>query len=119
MDIPLIQVKELKKYFETPSGYLHAVDGVNFNIEKGKTLGVVGESGCGKSTLGRLILNLIPSTEGEVLFDGQKVTGSNRRQMKEFRKKMQLIFQDPYASLNPRMTVSQAIAHPLKVNGIV
>lgn len=119
MDIPLIQVKDLKKYFETPSGYLHAVDGVNFNIEKGKTLGVVGESGCGKSTLGRLILNLIPSTEGEVLFDGQKVTGSNRRQMKEFRKKMQLIFQDPYASLNPRMTVSQAIAHPLKVNGIV
>ena len=119
MDTPLIQVKDLKKYFETPSGYLHAVDGVSFQIERGKTLGVVGESGCGKSTLGRLILNLITPTEGEVLFDGQPVTGCSNHQMKEFRRKMQLIFQDPYASLNPRMTVSQAIAHPLKVNGIL
>lgn len=119
MDAPLIQVKNLKKYFETPSGYLHAVDGVNFNIEKGKTLGVVGESGCGKSTLGRLMLNLIPATEGEVLFNGKQVTSNSRRQMKELRQEMQLIFQDPYASLNPRMTVSQAIAHPLKVNGIL
>ena len=119
MDTPLIQVKDLKKYFETPSGYLHAVDGVSFQIERGKTLGVVGESGCGKSTLGRLILNLITPTEGEVLFDGQPVTGCSSHQMKEFRRKMQLIFQDPYASLNPRMTVSQAIAHPLKVNGIL
>ena len=119
MDTPLIQVKDLKKYFETPSGYLHAVDGVSFQIERGKTLGVVGESGCGKSTLGRLILNLITPTESEVLFDGQPATGRSRHQMKEFRRKMQLIFQDPYASLNPRMTVSQAIAHPLKVNGIL
>ena len=119
MDKPLIQVKNLKKYFDTPSGYLHAVDDVTFNIEKGKTLGVVGESGCGKSTLGRLILNLIQPTEGEVLFDGQSVTGANHQQMKALRRQMQLIFQDPYASLNPRMTVSQAIAHPLKVNGIL
>ena len=117
METPLIQVNELKKYFPTPSGYLHAVDGVSFDIEKGKTLGIVGESGCGKSTLGRLLLNLIPATGGEVTFDGESVTGSSRRSMKALRRKMQLIFQDPYASLNPRMTVSQAIAHPLKVTG--
>lgn len=119
MDEPLIQLKNLKKYFETPTGQLHAVDGVSFDIEKGKTLGIVGESGCGKSTLGRLILNLIPATEGEVIFDGRRVTGCSKQQMKELRREMQLIFQDPYASLNPRMTVSQAIAHPLKVNGIM
>ena len=119
MDTPLIQVRDLKKYFETPSGMLHAVDGVSFDIEKGKTLGVVGESGCGKSTLGRVLLNLLPATEGEVLFNGTPVTGANKQQMKELRKDMQLIFQDPYASLNPRMTVSQAIAHPLKVNHIL
>ena len=119
MDTPLIQVRDLKKYFETPSGMLHAVDGVSFDIEKGKTLGVVGESGCGKSTLGRVLLNLLPATEGQVLFNGTPVTGAGKQQMKELRKDMQLIFQDPYASLNPRMTVSQAIAHPLKVNHIL
>lgn len=119
MEEPLIQVKNLKKYFDTPSGYLHAVDGVSFQIEKGKTLGVVGESGCGKSTLGRLILNLIPATEGEVLYKDTQVTGCSPKQMKALRHEMQLIFQDPYASLNPRMTVSQAIAHPMKVNGLV
>lgn len=119
MDAPLIQVKDLKKYFVTPSGYLHAVDGVSFDIEHGKTLGIVGESGCGKSTLGRLLLNLIPVTEGEVLFNGTSVASNGRHQMKKLRSEMQLIFQDPYASLNPRMTVSQAIAHPLKVNGVL
>ena len=119
MDAPLIQVKELKKYFSTPSGNLHAVDGVSFDIAKGRTLGVVGESGCGKSTLGRLILNLIPATDGQVLFGCEPVTGGSRREKQALRREMQLIFQDPYASLNPRMTVSQAIAHPLKVNGVL
>ena len=117
MDKPLLQVKDLKKYFETPGGALHAVDGVSFDILRGRTLGVVGESGCGKSTLGRTILNLLPATAGEVYFKDAKVTGAGRRAMKALRREMQLIFQDPYASLNPRMTTSQAIAHPLKVNG--
>lgn len=119
MDKPLLQVKDLKKYFETPTGNLHAVDGVSFDIQKGKTLGIVGESGCGKSTLGRTILNLLPATAGEVCFKGKRVTGAGRQEMKALRREMQLIFQDPYASLNPRMTTSQAIAHPLKVNGRV
>ena len=113
--IPLIETKGLKKYFKTQKGNLHAVDDVNLQIYRGKTLGVVGESGCGKSTLGRTILRLIEPTDGEVLFNGEQLLTYNRRQMKKMREKMQIIFQDPYASLNPRMTVSEIIAEPMRV----
>lgn len=112
---PLIQVKNLKKYFRTAKGMLHAVDDISFSIESGRTLGVVGESGCGKSTLGRTILRLTEATSGEVIYAGEDLLQLSRRQMKEMRKRMQIIFQDPYASLNPRMTVSEIIAEPIKV----
>lgn len=115
MNIPLIQTKNLKKYFKTPNGDLHAVDNVNLTIQKGQTLGVVGESGCGKSTLGRAILRLLEPTSGEVLYEGKNIVKLNSREMIKMRKKMQIIFQDPYASLNPRMTVSQIIAEPITV----
>lgn len=115
MNTPLIQAKELKKYFKTSKGDLHAVDGVNLSIYKGQTLGVVGESGCGKSTLGRVLLRLIEPTDGEVLFEGENILEYNNRQMLEIRKNVQIIFQDPYASLNPRMTISEIIAEPIKV----
>ena len=115
MDRPLIETRDLKKYFKTPRGSLHAVDNVNLTISRGKTLGVVGESGCGKSTLGRTILRLIEPTGGEVLYNGENILNYNKKQMLELRKKMQLIFQDPYASLNPRMTVSEIISEPIKV----
>lgn len=111
----LIEVKNLKKYFNTPRGTLHAVDGVNFTVEEGKTLGVVGESGCGKSTLGRTILHLHESTGGQILFDGQDVTNINKHQLHELRKDMQMIFQDPFSSINPRMTVGQIIGEPLTI----
>ncbi|MGN0837886.1 MAG: ABC transporter ATP-binding protein [Pyramidobacter sp.] len=114
----LLQVKNLKKYFKTPHGMLHAVDDVTFSIPKGQTLGVVGESGCGKSTLGRTILRLIEPTSGSVLFNGEDVLSFNKAKLKKARTKMQIIFQDPYASLNPRMTVSQAIKAPLMIQGI-
>ena len=115
MSVNLIQTKDLKKYFKTPKGDLHAVDNVNFTIKKGQTLGVVGESGCGKSTLGRTILRLLEPTGGEVLYNGKNILNYNFKEMQEMRKKMQIIFQDPYASLNPRMTISQIIAEPIKV----
>jgi len=110
----LVQVKNLKKYFETPSGLLHAVDNVSFSIEAGETLGVVGESGCGKSTLGRVILHLLESTGGNIFFDGEDITKADREKRSELRREMQIIFQDPFSSLNPRMRVSQTIAEPLK-----
>jgi len=113
---PIVEVKNLKKYFKTPSGQLHAVDDVSFSIEEGKTLGIVGESGCGKSTLGRVILRLLDATDGEVLYRGRNIQKCNKDELKELRKEMQIIFQDPYASLNPRMTVSNLIAEPLLVN---
>ena len=110
----ILEVKNLRKYFKTPKGMLHAVDDVSFAIERGKTLGIVGESGCGKSTTGRCILRLIEPTSGEVLFDGVDVAKLNRKQMREMRKDMQIIFQDPFASLDPRRTVFDAIAEPIK-----
>lgn len=112
---PKIEVRHLKKYFKTPSGLLHAVDDVSFSIEKGHTLGVVGESGCGKTTLGRTVLRLAEPTDGEIYFDGEKITDFNKAKMKQLRKKMQLIFQDPYASLNPRLSVSEIIREPMEV----
>lgn len=110
----LLEVKDLKKYFKTGRGMLHAVDGVSFSIQTGKTLGIVGESGCGKSTLGRVIVQLLEATSGQILFDGKNVTNLRGRELKNFRKNMQMIFQDPFSSLNPRMTVAQAIAEPLR-----
>ena len=111
----LMEVKHLKKYFETPKGMLHAVDDVTFSIGKGKTMGVVGESGCGKSTLGRTILRLIPATEGQVMYNGEDILTYDKKKMWEMRRKLQIIFQDPYSSLNPRMTVYDLISAPLEV----
>jgi oligopeptide/dipeptide ABC transporter ATP-binding protein len=113
----LIEVKNLKKYFETPRGMLHAVDDVSFSIEKGKTMGIVGESGCGKTTLGRVILHLLDSTDGSIYFEGEDVTEVNSRKLRKLRENMQIIFQDPYSSLNPRMTVEQTITEPLIISG--
>ena len=113
----LLEVKNLKKYFNTPRGTLHAVDDVTFAIEEGETLGVVGESGCGKSTLGRVILHLLDSTDGQILFNGEDITNVNAAKMSELRKKMQIIFQDPFASLNPRLTIYQTIREPMEIAG--
>ena len=115
----LLDVKGLKKYFPTKRGMLHAVDDVTFTIEKGKTLGVVGESGCGKSTTGRAILRLHEPTGGQVLFEGQDVAKLSPAELRHKRKEMQIIFQDPFSSLNPRKTVSQTIEEPLKLHGII
>ena len=112
----LLEVKNLKKYFKTPGGMLHAVDDVSFRIQRGRTLGVVGESGCGKSTLGRTLLCLNEPTAGEILFQGTDIAKLGKKQMKAVRPKMQMIFQDPYSSLNGRMTIRQLIAEPLIVN---
>ena len=109
----ILEVENLKKYFNTPRGRLHAVDGVTFRLEEGKTLGVVGESGCGKSTLGRTILHLLEPTSGKMVFDGQDISVVKKAQWKALRDDMQIIFQDPMSSLNPRMTVSEIIAEPL------
>lgn len=102
MSNPILEVKNLKKYFNTPSGVLHAVDDVSFTLEKGKILGVVGESGCGKSTMGRAILRLHEPTSGEVMFEGRDITKISTEEMRKLRSEMQIIFQDPFASLNPR-----------------
>ena len=112
---PLIETRALKKYFKTSKGVLHAVDDINMKIEKGSTLGVVGESGCGKSTLGRVVLGLIGATSGEIYYKGRDTVKFSKREMRGLRKEMQIIFQDPYASLNPRMSVSEIIAEPLRV----
>ncbi len=115
----LLEVKGLKKYFSTPRGMLHAVDDVTFTIGKGKTLGVVGESGCGKSTTGRAILRLLEPTGGEVLFEGEDLAKLSKEEMRKKRKDLQIIFQDPFSSLNPRKTISQTIAEPLLLNKMV
>jgi len=114
----LIEVKNLKKYFKTPGGQLHAVDDVSFVIPEGQTLGVVGESGCGKSTLGRVVLGLLDSTDGQIFFNGEDVTHVSPEKFHELRKDMQIIFQDPYSSLNPRMSVADIIAEPLIIYDI-
>ncbi|MDE7333296.1 MAG: ATP-binding cassette domain-containing protein [Lachnospiraceae bacterium] len=113
----LMEVKHLKKYFETPKGMLHAVDDVTFSIGKGKTMGVVGESGCGKSTLGRTLIHLYESTDGQILFQGEDITHVTKHKMHQLREQMQIIFQDPFASLNPRMTVEETIREPLELSG--
>ncbi len=110
----LLRVEHLKKYFKTPGGLLHAVDDVSFTIDAGRTLGVVGESGCGKSTLGRTVLGLLPATDGRIFFRGEDVTNARGKRRRELQKEMQIIFQDPYSSLNPRYCIMEQIAEPLK-----
>ena len=114
MSEPILECRSLKKYFDTPRGKLHAVDDVTFSIDAGKTLGVVGESGCGKSTLGRTILRLLPATSGEVIFEGKNILNCDKKESMELRRKMQIVFQDPYASLDPRKTVFETISEPIK-----
>ena len=115
---PLLEVRNLKKYFGKKDRVLHAVDDISVTIQQGKTLGVVGESGCGKSTLGRTVLRLLEPTDGQIIFDGQDITHVSEREMRKYRQSMQIIFQDPYSSLNPRKSVAEIIATPLKVNHI-
>lgn len=115
----LLEVSELKKYFYSPKGTVYAVDGVTFQVERGKTLGIVGESGCGKSTTGRVIMQLLDTTSGVVKFHGMDITHLKGKELKDLRKKIQIIFQDPFSSLNPRMTVSQLIAEPIKMNHLL
>ena len=109
----LVELKDLKKYFKSPRGTVHAVDGVNMSIAKGTTMGVVGESGCGKSTLGRCLINMHPATAGKIYFDGEDVTGLKGAALHKYHSRAQFIFQDPYSSLNPRYTVQQSISEPL------
>ncbi|MDO4267987.1 MAG: ABC transporter ATP-binding protein [Eubacteriales bacterium] len=118
MSDAILEVKNLKKYFNTPGGVLHAVDDVSFTLEKGRILGVVGESGCGKSTMGRAILRLHEPTSGEVNFEGRDITKISAEEMRKLRSDMQIIFQDPFASLNPRKSVSELIGEPLRLHKI-
>ena len=119
MDEPLVEIRNLKKYFESPAGTIHAVDDVSFSIKKGETLGIVGESGCGKSTIGRTIIRLLEPTAGEVYFEGKNIFTIKKKDIKKTRKEMQIIFQDPFASLNPRRTVFETIAAPLKFHKVI
>lgn len=109
----LLEARGVKKYFTVPAGTNHAVDDVSFKIEKGETLGVVGESGCGKSTLGRTLIRLYEPTGGNIILNGQDISAIKGKELKKVRENMQIIFQDPYSSLNPRFTVSETIAEPL------
>lgn len=118
MTVPLLVVKDLKKHYPLAGGKaLRALDGVSFELDAGETLGVVGESGCGKSTLGRSILRLVPATSGQVDFKGKDIYALNQRQLRHLRKDMQIVFQDPYSSLNPRMTVGDIITEALEAKG--
>jgi len=112
----LLTVRNLKKYFKTPKGLLHAVDDVSFSLARGKTLGLVGESGCGKSTTGRLLLRLLEPSSGEVMFEGKDVFKLGANELRELRKEMQIIFQDPFSSIDPRKSISETIEEPLKIN---
>ncbi|MBS3811898.1 MAG: dipeptide ABC transporter ATP-binding protein [Halanaerobiales bacterium] len=121
----LLEIKNLKKYFPVKAGvfrrtvaHVKAVDDISFHINKGETLGLVGESGCGKSTAGRTILRLLEATEGEITFEGQNLLELDKRELREMRKEMQIIFQDPYASLNPRMTVADIVGEPIDIHGL-
>ena len=117
MSTPLVEAVNVKKYFKTPRGLLHAVEDVNFKIFEGKTLGVVGESGCGKSTLGRTILRLHEATSGQVLYNGENILEYKKREMHKVQRNVQMSFQDPYSSLDPRMSVRALIMEPLEVVG--
>ena len=110
----LMQAKGLVKEFKATGGIVHAVSGVDLDIYAGETLALVGESGCGKSTLGKLLLRLMPATDGQITFEGEDLTAMNSRELRQARRRMQLIFQDPYASLDPRMSVGRIIAEPLR-----
>lgn len=112
----LLETKDLCKYFRTPKGILHAVEGVNLKINEGQTLGVVGESGCGKSTLGRTVLRLHSATSGEVLYKGENILKYNKSEMRKVHENMQMIFQDPYSSLDPRMSIRALISEPLSAS---
>lgn len=116
--MPILETKNLKKYYKVKDGLLHAVDGVSISIEKGQTLGVVGESGCGKSTFGRVVLGLEKPTGGDVIFDGKSITHCSRSEMKRLRPNMQIIFQDPMYSLDSRIQVADLIAEPLLINKV-
>ncbi len=116
MSAPLLETVHLKKYFKTSRGSLHAVDDVNLAVQEGTTLGIVGESGCGKSTLGRTILRLTEPTEGQIFFEGKDICKLSKKELKDLRKSMQMIFQDPFSSLDPRKCVLDLIAEPLLVN---
>lgn len=116
---PLIQIKNLKKYFTVGDKKLKAVDGLNLDIYPGETVGLVGESGCGKSTAGRTIIRLYEPTSGEVLYNGKNIYQNNDREMSKLRREIQMIFQDPYASLNPRMTVEEVIGEPFAIHGLL
>ena len=111
----ILETKKLQKYFKTPKGLLHAVEDVSLQVNNGETLGIVGESGCGKSTLGRTILHLLEPTGGEIFFEGKNITNVRGAELKALRQRMQIIFQDPFSSLNPRMTVGQIIGEPLRI----
>ena len=115
---PLISARNIKKHFDVGVGMLKAVDGISFDIYPGETFGLVGESGCGKSTAGRTIIRLYEPTEGELLFNGKNIYKMSRHEMKEVRRNFQMIFQDPYASLNPRMTVEEIVAEPLDIHKV-
>lgn len=115
MEDNILVVNNLKKYFDVPAGLLHAVDDVSFTVKRGMTLGLVGESGCGKSTIGRLLVGLLKPTSGEILFEGKDVGKMDKNQLRDLHDDVQLIFQDPYSSLNPRMSVSQTIGEPMAI----
>ena len=117
MSEALVELKGLKRYFDTPKGKLHAVDDINMVFEKGKTMGIVGESGCGKSTLARTIIHLQQPTDGQILYQGRDITYPNKRELRALREDMQIIFQDPYMTLNPRYTVEDTLKEPLVLSG--
>lgn len=119
MSSVLIETKGLKKYFKTPRGMLHAVDDVDIAINAGETLGVVGESGCGKSTLGRTLMRLLDASGGSVCYEGNNILRYNKKEMLSMRRNMQMIFQDPFTSLNPRLSLGDIIAEPIKVTKII